>query len=118
MLRIHNGLQKCSKTNLFDLHINKINPFGIHEPFIKIARNELLFEIYRMALKQDKCNIEVRNYDAIKRNRILFDFVQRTFNGLYLRTVLNINYTKYNESLAVMVKQNTVDGRMQKGKFY
>ena len=40
-----------------------------------------------MALNRDKYDIEVRNYDAIKRNQILFDFMQRTFNwldGLYL----------------------------------
>ena len=41
-----------------------------------------------MALNQDKYDIEVLNYDAIKLNRILFDLMQRTFNcldGLYLR---------------------------------
>ena len=40
-----------------------------------------------MALKRDKYDIEVKNDDAIKRNRIFFDFMQRTFNpldGLYL----------------------------------
>ena len=40
-----------------------------------------------MALDQEKYDIEVRNADAIKRNGILFDFMQRTFNrldGLYL----------------------------------
>ena len=41
-----------------------------------------------MALNQDKYDIEVQNDDAIKRNRILFDFIQRTFNrldGFYFR---------------------------------
>ena len=47
-----------------------------------IANSELLFEQYRMALNHDKYEIEVRNDDAIKRNRILFDFMQRTFNPL------------------------------------
>ena len=40
-----------------------------------------------MALKREKYDIEVQNDDAIKRNRIFFDFMQRTFNrmdGLYL----------------------------------
>ena len=41
-----------------------------------------------MALNRKKYDIEVRNDDAIKRNQILFDYMQRTFNilyGLYLR---------------------------------
>ena len=40
-----------------------------------------------MALNQDKYDIEVQNDDAIKFNRLLFDFMQQTFNlldGLYL----------------------------------
>ena len=40
-----------------------------------------------MALNRDKYDIEVRNYDAIKRNQIFFDFMQQNFNpldGLYL----------------------------------
>ena len=40
-----------------------------------------------MALKRKKYDIEVHNDDAIKRNQIFFDFMQRTFNfmdGLYL----------------------------------
>ena len=53
------------------------------KPYIKISRSEVLFEQYRMALNWDKYYIEVRNDDAIKRNQILFDFMQRTFNRLY-----------------------------------
>ena len=34
------------------------------------------------------------------------------------RTVLNRKCTKYNASLAGIVEQNTVDGRMQKIKLY
>ena len=52
-----------------------------------IARRELLFEQYIMALKRDKYEIEVQNDDAINCNRILFYFMQRTFNrmdGFYL----------------------------------
>ena len=41
-----------------------------------------------MALNKDKYDIEVRNDNSIKRNRIFFDFMQQTFNRLdelYLR---------------------------------
>ena len=36
-----------------------------------------------MALDWDKYDIEVQNDDAIKRNQIFFDFMQRTLNCLY-----------------------------------
>ena len=88
MLRIHTGLRRLSKTNLNNRHLKTMNPFGIHEPCIKIEKNELLFEQYRMALNQEKYDIEVRNDDTIKCNRTLFDFMKWTFNyldGLYLR---------------------------------
>ena len=87
MLRIHTGLRKLSKKNVYDLHLKKLNPFEIGKPCIIIARRVLLFLQYRMAPKRYKYDIEVHNYDAIKRNRILFDFMQRIFNcldGLYL----------------------------------
>ena len=64
-----------------------MNPFGIHEPCIKISNNELIFEQYRTALNREKHEIEVQNDDAIKRNQILFAFMQWKFNrldGLYL----------------------------------
>ena len=64
-----------------------MNPFDIGVPCIKITNSELLFDHYRMALNRDKYDIEVRNYDAIKHNQTLFDFMQWTFNpldGLYL----------------------------------
>ena len=35
-----------------------------------------------MALKRDKYDIEVREDDAIKRDRIFFDFMQRTLNRM------------------------------------
>ena len=57
-------------------------PFDINKPCIKIAGSKVLFEQYIMALNWDKCDIEVRNDDAIKRNQILFDFIQQTFNSL------------------------------------
>ena len=43
-----------------------------------------------MDLNRDKYYISVQNNDAIKRNRIFFDFMERTFNlmdGLYLREI-------------------------------
>ena len=88
MLRIHTDLRKWSKTNVLDLHLKKMNLFSVHEPCINIAKNELLFEQYRMDLNRDKYNIEVQNDDPIKGNKIFFNFMQKTFNrldGLYLR---------------------------------
>ena len=53
-----------------------MNPFGIHEPCIKIAKNKLIFEKYRMDLNQDKYDIEVqKDDDAINCNQILFDLM-------------------------------------------
>ena len=83
MLRIHNVLRKWINTNLFDLHLKKSNPFGIHEPCIKILKNELIFEQYRMALNRDKYEVEVLNSDQIKRNQMFLDFMQQKFNRLY-----------------------------------
>ena len=68
MLRIHTGLWKLSKTNVYDLNIKKKNPFDIGKPCIKISKSELSFEQYRMALNWDKYDIEVRDNDAINRN--------------------------------------------------
>ena len=45
-----------------------LNPIGIDEPCIKIAKSELFFEKYRMALKRDKYTIEIKKDDAIKSN--------------------------------------------------
>ena len=87
MLRIHTGSQNWSKRNIFDLHLNNNNLFDFRVPCIKIAKSELLFGQYIMALNRGKYDIEVQNDDAIKRNRILFDFVKLTFNrldGLYI----------------------------------
>ena len=80
MLRIHTGLQKCIKKNIFDLHLNKMNPFVIHESCVKIRKNEIIFEQYRMSINRVKYDIEVQNYDAIKCNQILIYFVQLMFN--------------------------------------
>ena len=82
MLSIRTGLQKLSKTNVYDLHHIKIDPFYISKPWIRIANSELSFEEYMIALKQEKYDIEVRDYGTIKHNQIIFDFMQRMFNLL------------------------------------
>ena len=67
-----------------------MNPFGIHEPCNKVAESEVLSEQYIMDPNCDKYDIEILNDDAIKRNKILFYFMQRTFNLLdafYLREI-------------------------------
>ena len=70
MLRIHTGLLKWTKKNVYDLHLKKRNPFEIGKPCINIASRELLFEKHRMAIKRYKYDIEVQNDDSIKCNRI------------------------------------------------
>ena len=68
ILRIHTGLWKWSKRNIFDFHLKKKNPFDIRVPCIKIENSELLIEQYRMSLNREKYDIEFQNDDAIKRN--------------------------------------------------
>ena len=60
-----------------------MNPFEIGKPCIIIARREMLFKQYIMALKRDKYDIEVQNDDVMKRDQIFFDLMQRKFNRLY-----------------------------------
>ena len=43
MLRIHIGLRKWNKRNLYGLHLKKMNPFDICVPCIEITKSELLF---------------------------------------------------------------------------
>ena len=76
VLRIHTGLKKLSKRNVYDLHLKKMNTFEIGKPCIIITRRELLFKQYKMALKRDKYDIELQNDYAIKCNQIFFDFMQ------------------------------------------
>ena len=88
MLRIHTGLRKWNKNNVYDIHLREIIPIGIDKPCIKIAKSELLFEKYRMAIKQEKYAIKIQKDDVINRNRIFFDFMLRMFNQinqLYVR---------------------------------
>ena len=47
-----------------------------------IAKNEVLFEQYRIALKQYKDTIDIEGEDAINRNRLFFDFMPRMFDHL------------------------------------
>ena len=58
------------------------NPVGTNRPCIMIAKNEVFFEKYRMALKRDKDAIEIQGDDEIKRNRLFFDFMLRICNNL------------------------------------
>ena len=58
------------------------NPVGINQPCIKIAKNEVLFEKYRMSIQRDKYAIDIQGDDTIKRNRLFFDFMLRMFNHL------------------------------------
>ena len=82
MLRIHTGLQKWNKNDRFHIILSDINPLGIKQPCIMIAKNELLFEQYRIALNRDKDTIDIEGDDAINRNRLFFDFVLRMFDHL------------------------------------
>ena len=71
--------------------ILKMNPFDIGKPWTKITRSEVTFEQYKMALNLYKYYIEFQYDDAIKRNRIFFDFMQWMFNfldGLYIHEIL------------------------------
>ena len=68
MLRIHTGLRKWNKNDRFHIILSDKNPLGIKQPCIMIAKNEVLFEKYRMALKRDKDAIKIQGDDAIKHN--------------------------------------------------
>ena len=54
MLRIHTGLRKWNKNNVYHIHLREKDPIGINQPCIKIANSEVLFQKYRMALKREK----------------------------------------------------------------
>ena len=82
MLRIHTGLQNWNKNYIFHIILSDMNPLGIKQPCIMIAKNEVLFEQYRIALKWDKDEIDIEGEDAINRNRLFFDFMTRMFDHL------------------------------------
>ena len=82
MLRIHTGLQKWNKNDRFHIILSDMNLLGIKQPCIMIAKNEVLFEQYRIALKRDKDAIDIEGEDEIKRNRLFFDFMLIMFDHL------------------------------------
>ena len=60
MLRIHTGLRKWNKNNVYHIHLRENNPIGIDQPCIKIANSEVLFQKYRMALKREKKTLKFK----------------------------------------------------------
>ena len=54
MLRIHTGLRKWKNKDRYNILLRDNNPIRIDQPCIKILNIEVLFEKYKMALKQDK----------------------------------------------------------------
>ena len=88
-----------------------MNPLGIKQPCIMIAKNEVLFEQYIIALKRDKDTIDIEGEDEIKRNRIFFDFMIRMFdhlNQLYEKekSILIDTILKYN------LRKESVDNQL------
>ena len=82
MLRIHTGLRNWNKKDQFHIFPRDKNPLGIKQPCIIMAKNEVLFEQYRIALKQDKDAIDIEGEYAINRNRLFFYFMLRMFDHL------------------------------------
>ena len=70
MLRIHTGLRKWNKKDRFHIFLRDKNPLGIKRPCIMIAKNEVLFEQYRSALKRNKYEIDIEGEDEFKRNQL------------------------------------------------
>ena len=91
-----------------------MNPFDIIKPCIKIENSEVIFEKNRMALNPEKYDIEVQDDDAIKRNQILFDFMQRTFscmNGLYIDEEYPLIYT--NKKISIKEQECSGSGNAE-----
>ena len=82
MLKIHTGSRKWNKNDRFHIILSDMNPLVIKQPCIMIAKNEVLFEHYRIALKQDKDAIDIEREDAINRNQLIFDFMLSIFDHL------------------------------------
>ena len=121
MERIHTGLRKWNKKNGYHIDLRDNNPIGIDQPCIKIANSEVLFEIYIMALKRGKDAIEIQGDDAIKRNRLFFDFMLRMFNNLnqlYKKDKSILIYTILSyQSRKDSAKENTSKPSPEKGCF-
>ena len=58
-LRIYTGLRKWNKHDWFHIILSDMNPLGIIQPCLTIAKNEVLFEQYRISFKRDKDAIDV-----------------------------------------------------------
>ena len=82
ILRIHTSLRKWNKNDRFTIILSDMNPLWIKQPCLTIAKNEVLFEKYRIALKREKYVIDSEGEDAINHKRICFDFMLRMFNNL------------------------------------
>ena len=82
MLIISTGLRKWNKKDQYHILLCENNPIVIDQPCIKIANSEVLFEKHRIALKRDKYAIEIQGDDAIKSNRLFFDFMLIMFNHI------------------------------------
>ena len=82
MLRIHTDLRKWNKKDQFHIFLRDKNALGIKRPCIMIAKNEVLFEQYRIGLKREKDAIDIEGEDAIKCNRFFFNFMLRMFDHL------------------------------------
>ena len=82
MLKIHTGLRKRNKNYRFHIILSDMNQLVIKQPCIMIAKNEVLFEQYRIALNRDKDAIYIEGEDAINCNRLFFDFMLKVFNHL------------------------------------
>ena len=80
-IKIH-GLRKCTKKDRFHIILRDMNTLGINQPCLTITNNEVLFEIYIIALKRDKDAIDIDGEDAINSNRLFFDFIPRMFDHL------------------------------------
>ena len=82
LLRLHTGVRKFCRRNLYDLHLEAMNPFGVSESCAAIKTDPSLFEKYRVALTRDRYDIDLREDDAIERYKNFFYFVNRSFKHL------------------------------------
>ena len=121
MLRIHTGLRKQNKKDRFHIFLRDKNPLGIKQPCIIIAKNEVLFEQYRISIKRDKDAIGIEGKDEIKHNRFIFDLMLRMFdhlNQLYEKEKSLIIYTILTyQSRNKSAKENTSKPSPKKGSF-
>ena len=103
MLSIHTGLKKWNKKYRFYNILRDMNPLGIKQPCIMMAKNEVLFEQYKIVLKQDKDAIDIKGEDEIKINRLFFYFMLRTFDSLNL--LYEMEKTSYRYNIKISFKE-------------